>query len=377
MATTKRDYYEVLGVSRNATEEELRKAFRKRAFDYHPDRNKDSDAEAKFKECAEAYEVLRDAEKRAKYDHFGHAGPNGAGVGFEGFGGFSDIGDIFDAFFGGGAFGSRRGRASAAEKGSDLAANVLIEFDEAAFGTEKQFDFARLETCSRCHGTRSEPGTSVDTCDTCKGQGQVRQAQRSIFGQFVNVTTCPKCHGDGKMISSPCSQCRGQGRERNQTTIVVTIPPGISAGSQVRLSSQGEAGRNGGPNGDLYITVQVKSHDIFDREGDNVIYNLPLNVAQATLGDEIEIPTLGGTTQLKIPPGTQPGQMLRLKGKGIQHLRGSGRGDQVVYVDVVMPSKLDSKQKAAFQTLSELLKKPDLTRKQDRSLFDRLKDSLS
>ncbi len=376
MATTKRDYYEVLGVGRDVSEDDLRKAFRKKAFEYHPDRNKEPEAEAKFKECAEAYEVLRDGEKRAKYDRFGHAGPNGAGVGFEGFGGFSDIGDIFDAFFGGGAFGGRRSRASAAQRGDDLAAAVTIEFEEAAFGAEKQFDFSRLETCKRCHGARSEPGTSSDTCATCKGQGQVRQSQRSIFGQFVNVTTCPACRGEGTTISNPCTDCRGQGRTRNQANIVVKIPPGIGHGSQVRLTSQGEAGRNGGPNGDLYITVQVKEHDIFERERDDVIYTLPLNIAQAALGDELEIPTLGGETKLKVPAGTQPGQMFRLKGKGIQRLRGGGRGDQIVYVDVVVPSKLDSKQKKAFEALDGLLKKPDLTHKQDKSIFDRIRDTL-
>ena len=372
MATAKRDYYEVLGVDRNATEDHIRKAFRKQAFDYHPDRNKDPGAETRFKEANEAYEVLRDPEKRARYDRFGHAGPNAGGVGFEGFGDLPGFGDIFDAFFGGGRGGAR---TQTRQRGADLAVSLAIEFEEAAFGAEKTFDVARMQVCERCRGQRSEPGTQPASCDTCRGSGQVRQAQRSIFGQFVNITTCPRCQGEGKVITDPCTQCRGQGRERTKKTIAVTIPAGVDNGSQLRLSGEGEGGGNGGPPGDLYIAIGIKEHPIFDREQDDVLYTLPINVAQAVLGDELEIPTLGGVTTVKVPAGTQPGTVLRLKSQGVAHLRGGGRGDQLVTVDVVMPKTLDGEQRTAFETLYQSLKKPDLHQR-GKSFFDRIKEAL-
>ena len=372
MATTRRDYYEVLGTSRNATEDDIRKAFRKKAFEYHPDRNKETSAEAKFKECNEAYEVLRDPEKRARYDRFGHAGAASAGAGFDGFSDFPGFGDIFDAFFGGARSQSRPG---AARRGADLSYTATIEFEEAAFGCEKQFEVSRMERCSRCSGQRSEPGTQPETCGTCNGVGQVRQTQRSVFGQFVNVTTCPHCRGEGKIIAKPCTQCRGEGRQRIRKTVAVNIPAGVNDGMQLRVNGEGEAGLGGGPRGDFYVAIHVQDHAVFDREQDDILYTLPINVTQAILGDDVEIPVLGSTTTVKIPAGAQPGTVLRLRGKGIAHLRGGGRGDQLVTIDVVIPKHLDSKQKKAFEELDKTLKKPD-PNKREKSFFDRMREVL-
>ena len=353
MATTKRDYYEVLGVEKNATEEDIRKAFRKKAFDLHPDRNKAPDAEAKFKEVNEAYEVLRDAEKRSQYDRFGHArpgpqAPNGDDFGFGGFG------DIFDAFFGG-ATGTRTGRRNGPVRGADLAATVAIDFEEAAFGVEKEFEINRLETCERCKGARTEPGTQPARCASCNGSGEIRRVQKSVFGQFVNVAACGTCQGQGQVISSPCKQCRGAGRERTKRSIGVAIPAGVSEDSQVRLTGQGEPGVSGGPPGDLFIT---------------------LNITQAVLGDEGEIQMLQGKKAgVKVPPGTQPGSVFRLKGQGVPHLRGGGRGDFLVTIDVVIPKSLDSSQRKLIEELDKSLPRPDVTKK-DKGFFDRIKDAL-
>ncbi|MBM4405025.1 MAG: molecular chaperone DnaJ [Chloroflexi bacterium] len=374
MATTKRDYYEVLGIEKNASEEDIRKAFRKKAFDLHPDRNKAPDAEAKFKEVNEAYAVLRDPEKRAHYDRFGHArpgaqAPNGDDFGFGGFG------DIFDAFFGG-ATGARAGRRNGPIRGADLAATIAIDFEEAAFGVEKEFEINRLETCERCKGARSEPGTSPSRCAACNGSGEIRRVQRSVFGQFVNVAACSACQGMGQVISSPCKQCKGAGRERKKRNIGVAIPTGVSEDSQVRLTGQGEPGVNGGPSGDLFITLNIAPHPIFDRQGDDVLYTLPLNIAQATLGAELEIGVLQGKkTEIKISPGTQPGTVFRLKGQGVPHLRGGGRGDFLVTIDVVIPKSLDSHQRKLMEELHRSLPKPDVSKK-DKGFFERIKDAL-
>ncbi len=378
MATTKRDYYDVLQLPRDVSEEEIRKAFRKKAFEYHPDRNKSPDAETKFKEVNEAYEVLRDRDKRARYDRFGHAGAaGGAGVGFDGSEGFPGFGDIFDAFFGGtraGGFGGAT-RAKTVERGADLAATLTIEFEEAAFGAGKSFEITRTDSCTRCKGNRSEPGTEAERCSTCHGTGEVRRTQKSIFGQFVNVAVCGRCDGAGSVVTTPCIQCRGSGRERKKKIIEVKIPPGVTDGSQIRLTGEGEAGRNGAPHGNLYISLDVKPHPVFEREQDHILYTLPINVAQAALGDEIEIPTLEGAHTLKIPPGSQHGAVIRLKGKGIAHLRSHGRGDQFVTLDVLVPTELDKEQKKLFQDLNDSLEKPDLSHKQ-KSFFDRVRDSL-
>ncbi|MCL0102317.1 molecular chaperone DnaJ, partial [Dehalococcoidia bacterium] len=330
MATTKRDYYEVLGISRNATPEDVRKAFRKLAFDYHPDRNKSQGAETKFKEINEAYEILSDAEKRSQYDTFGHSGPSSSGRGFEGFESFG-FGDIFDAFFGGSGSGSQRqGRHTTAAKGANLSATLSIEFQDACFGSEKEVQIAKAETCSRCTGKRSEPDVEPERCTNCNGTGEIKRAQKSMFGQFVNITACDVCRGAGTTISKPCTRCRGAGRERITRTIAVKVPPGVNGESQIRLNGEGEPGFNGGPPGDLYLTLDIKEHPVFTRDDDDLFYSMPISVAQAALGDDVEIPTLEGTHKLKIPAGTQPGQIFRLKGQGVAHLRGHGRGDEIV-----------------------------------------------
>ncbi len=333
MATAKHDYYEVLGVGKEASEDDIRRAFRKKALEFHPDRNKAPGAEGKFKQAAEAYEVLRDKEKRAQYDRFGHSGVTGQGGGFEGVSGFPDFGDIFDVFFGqqGG------GRSTGPLRGDDLGTALTLEFDEAAFGTKKTIEVTRMEACGRCRGSRSEPGSKAEKCKRCSGTGQLRQVQRSVFGQFMNVTACPTCHGEGQTITSPCTQCKGLGAEQKTRNLEISIPPGVTDGAQVRLSGEGEAGARGGPAGNLYVTLKVKEHALFERDGGDLYLSLPLNVSQAMLGDEIEIPTLQGRTKLKVPAGTQPGAVFRLRGEGVAHLRGGGRGDIIVTADVQIP----------------------------------------
>ena len=374
MATAKRDYYEVLGVAREATPEAIKRAFRKLAFEFHPDRNKDADAERKFKEINEAYEVLSDVEKRAQYDRFGHgaSAAGGNARGFEGFESFG-FGDIFDAFFGGAPDGRRRS-ANGPVRGPDLAATISIEFEEACTGVEKEFDITRTEVCSRCNGSRSEAGGEVQRCANCNGSGEVRRAQKSIFGQFVNVTPCEVCRGEGRVFAKPCTQCRGIGRERRKRRLSVKVPAGIDTGNQVRLTSEGEAGINGGPAGNLYLTIQVQDHAVFGRDNADILYALPINLAQATLGDDVKIPTLGGGEAiLVIPPGTQPGAILRLKGQGVPLLRENAKGDLVVAIRVVVPTSLSGQQKKAFGELKKSLgvPKPDY----DKGFFDKLKES--
>jgi len=342
----KRDYYEVLGIDRNATADDVKKAFRKLAFKYHPDRNHDDGAEDKFKEINEAYEVLSDPDKRAAYDRFGHAGANGGfGAGFKGFGG---LGDIFETFFGGGA-AARTGP----RRGSDLRYNVSITLEEAAFGCEKEIGISRAENCSLCYGIGSAPGTQPSRCPECNGTGQVRRARRSVFGSFVNITTCPQCHGEGSIITDPCPQCKGTGKEKRQRNISVKIPAGVDDGSRIRLSGEGHAGVKGGSPGDLYVAISVKQHELFVRDGDNILYELPINFAQAALGDMVEVPSLDGKTELKIPAGSQAGEVFKIKGKGIPHVRGIGQGDQIVKLHVVTPEKLTKKQRELFEELAK------------------------
>ncbi len=348
---TKRDYYEVLGIPRNATDEEIKRAFRKLAFKYHPDHNHDDTAGEKFKEVNEAYEVLCDPDKRAAYDRFGHGGPEGLfGRGFEGFD-FSGFGDIFDAFFGGVTTATRQ----APRRGADLHYNTTITFEEAALGCEKEINILRTENCSLCQGIGCKPGSQPARCPSCNGTGQVRQVQQSIFGRFTNITTCPRCHGEGRIITEPCPQCRGTGKEKHQRSILVKIPAGVDEDSQIRLRGEGQAGTRGGPSGDLYITLAIKQHEFFQRDGDDIIYELPINFAQAALGTEVEVPTLDGKTKLKIPAGSQTGKVFRLKNKGIPHLHRRGRGDQLVALRVVTPDSLTKKQRQLFQELADTL----------------------
>ena len=379
---SKRDYYEVLGVSKTATQDELKKAYRKLARKYHPDLNKDNpEAEEKFKECNEAYDVLSDEQKRAQYDQFGHAafenggmggGPGGFG-GFGGAGGFGGSGmeDIFDMFFGG--QGGRGGRSNAGpQRGSDLRFDLEISFEEAAFGVEKEINLYRDEQCSHCHGEGAEPGSKVETCPECHGSGYVRFTQNTMFGQMVNERPCSRCHGEGKIISEPCKACRGKGTEKKNKKLKVKIPAGVNDGSRLRVAGEGEAGAKGGPSGDLYVYIYVRPHKYFERDGTTVMCEVPISIVQATLGAEIKVPTLDGQVTMRIPEGTQPGKVLRLKGKGIPSLRGGGRGDQLVRIKVVVPTKLNDKQKDALRKFEDVC--GDAINPEEKSFLKKIKD---
>ena len=352
---TKRDYYETLGIDRNATDEEVKKAFRKLAFKYHPDHNHGDGAEEKFKEINEAYEVLSDSDKRATYNRFGHGG--GEGIFGRGSNGFDfGFGDIFDAFFGGTTTASRQ----APQRGSALQYGIAITLEETAFGSEKEIGISRTESCSVCQGTGCEPGSQPSRCPNCNGAGQVQRVQASIFGRFTNVATCSQCQGEGRIITDPCPQCRGGGREKQQRRISVRVPAGINDGSQIRMSGEGDAGARGGSAGNLYISILVKPHQHFVRDNDNVLYQLAINFTQAALGAEVEIPTLDGNTKLKIPAGSQTGNVFRLKGKGIPHLNRHGRGDQLVPIFVVTPDKLSKRQRQLLEELADSLSPANL-----------------
>jgi molecular chaperone DnaJ len=344
----KQDYYEVLGVERNATESQIKAAYRKLAFQYHPDRNHDASAEDKFKEINEAYEVLSSQEKRDAYDRYGHTGENAFGQGFEGFG-FEGVGSIFDAFFGGRTSTSTR---QAPERGTDLQCNIGITLEEATFGVEKELKISRIEFCSQCHGIGSRPGTQPQQCPDCSGSGQIRRVQQSIFGRFTNIATCPRCRGEGRVITDPCPNCRGTGKEKFQRSIMVNIPAGVDTGSRIRLTGEGDAGGRGGSAGNLYVNLEIKKHDFFVRENDDIIYELPVSFAQAALGTEVEVPTLHGDVSLKVPSGTQTGHVFQLKGKGIPHLQGRGQGNQLVVLKVITPESLTKKQRQLFEELA-------------------------
>ena len=346
----KRDYYEVLGVDRNASEPDLKKAYRKLALKFHPDRNpEDREAEEKFKEAAEAYDVLRDAKKRQIYDQYGHQGLEGSG--FSGFGGFEDIfssfGDIFEDFFG---FGGGRRSRSRVNRGADLRYDMQLTFMEAAFGTEKEIDVEKAEGCGECKGTGAAPGTGVETCPQCGGSGQVGRSQ----GFFTVRTTCGHCRGQGQVISNPCKTCRGHGKVLARKKVSVRIPAGVDNGSRLRLTGEGEAGAYGGPHGDLYVFIHAEGHDFFKRDDTSVLCQTPISFVQAALGDTIVIPTLKGETQLKIPKGTQPGDVFRLPGEGIPSLRNGHRGDQIVQVSVKTPTNLNKKQMALLKEFAKL-----------------------
>lgn len=354
----KRDYYEVLGVDRNATDADIKRAYRKLAKQYHPDMNPgDHDAEVKFKEATEAYEVLSDKEKRSKYDQFGHSA-FGSGAQGGGFGGFTDFdmgdifGDIFGDFFGGGMGNRRR---NGPKKGADVRTNIQIEFEEAAFGIDKTLEVWVTDDCTTCHGTGAKPGTSPETCRHCNGTGQVKYSQNTLFGSMTSVKTCDICHGTGKIIKDACPECHGNGKVKNKKRIEVQIPGGIDSGQSIRLQGKGEVGERGGPNGDLLITVYVKPHEIFQRQGYDVYSSISISFTQAALGAEIEIPTLDGKESHKIKAGTQPETQFRLKGKGIPSLRNSAaRGDQYVKVKVEVPTKLNEMQKKLLQEFAEV-----------------------
>ncbi len=374
----KRDYYEVLGVGKDASGDEVKKAFRKLARQYHPDVNKDPEAETQFKEINEAYEVLSDEQKRAQYDRFGHnAQGGGFGGGGQGFEGWTDINDIFNEFFGG--FGGRQGGAQqgrrSPRRGADLKYELKLDFVEAIFGAEKDIEVSRSENCPRCTATGCEPGTSPTRCKTCNGTGEVRRVQQSILGSFVNVTTCATCGGTGEVIASPCRQCGGKKQIRSVKTLRVTIPQGVDNGMHVRLNGEGEPGVNGGPPGNLYVEVHVTPHPFFRRKEQDIIVELGVNVAQAALGDEIEVPTIDGKEKLTIPPGTQSGSIFRVKGKGVPHLRRNSRGDQVVIVTVSIPKVLSADQRKLFFELAKTMGKEVTTQQGEKGFFDRLRDA--
>jgi len=354
VASEKRDYYDALGLKKGASDEEIKKAFRQQAKKFHPDVNPgNSKAEARFKEINEAYEILSDSDKKARYDQFGHAGVDpsyGGGNpfsgGFSGFGGMDfDLGDIFSSIFGGGGGGSAGRNRNAPRKGERIRANLTITFEEAAFGCDKEINVQRIEKCDECEGSGCKKGTTAEKCSECQGRGVVSTQQRTPFGVMQSTAECPKCNGRGKLIHEPCEKCKGLGMVRRNRSISVSIPGGIDNGQTISVRGQGSAGANGGETGDLYVTVYVKPHEFFQREGASVLLTMPISFVQATLGTQLEVPTLDGNVKYTIPAGTQTGSVFRLRNKGISHLRGSGRGDQYVSVNVVVPTSLTNEQK--------------------------------
>ena len=375
----KRDFYEVLGLKKGASEADIKKAFRQMAKKYHPDVNPgDKNAEAKFKEVNEAYDILSDSQKRARYDQFGHAGvdPNASAGPFGGgFGGADfDLGDIFDSFFGGGFGGRSSSRSrSSAQRGADIKQRVDLTFEEAAFGVEKEIHLSKNVKCEKCGGSGTKDGSSPVACPACNGTGQTQVKQNTPFGQFSTIKTCESCRGEGKIIQNPCDHCGGSGTIRKSSKLSVSIPAGIDNGQSISLRGEGEPGLRGGPNGDLYVTVSVRKHPLFTRDGVDVICEMPITFAQAALGSEVEVPTLDGKVKYSIPEGTQTGAVFRLRNKGIPHLRGNGRGDQFVKTVIEVPKKLNDKQKKALRDFAEL--SGDDVYEQRRGFFDKMRQN--
>ena len=360
MAEQKRDYYEVLGITKGASEDEIKKAYKKMARKYHPDLNPgDKEAEEKFKEVNEAYEVLSDPDKKARYDQYGHAGvdPNfgAGGAGFDGSFDFGDLGDIFGSFFGGGFGGGRRTNPNAPQRGESIRMSLAISFEEAAFGCEKEVTVDRMEQCGACHGSGCAPGTSPEVCPDCHGSGQVQVRRQTPMGVFASTSPCPKCGGKGQIIHQPCKDCHGTGSARKRKTIQASIPAGIDNGQTISIRGQGNAGKNGGPAGDLLITITIRPHELFRREGTSVLCEAPITFAQAVLGAELVIPTIDGKVKYDLPEGTQSGTTFRLKGKGIPSINGHGRGDQYVTVCIETPRNLNKEQKEALRKFAETM----------------------
>ncbi len=384
----KRDYYEVLGVSRSATSDEIKKAYRQMALKYHPDRNPgNKEAEEKFKEAAEAYEILSDPEKRQRYDQFGHDGLRGTAQP-----GFTDINDIFSHFgdiFGGSTFDDvfgtsqrtrRRGPRQEGSPGSDLQIKLSLTLEEIAAGVEKKIKVRKQKKCDICNGSGAKSGSGKTTCPQCNGAGEIRQVSRSMFGQFVNISTCPTCEGEGRIIKDPCPACRGEGRVQGETTIKVNVPAGVSEGNYIPLRGQGNTGRRGGPSGDLLVVIEEELHPYFSRNGDDIIYDHLVSFSTAALGGDVEIPTLKGKAKLTIDPGTPSGRMLRMRDRGIPHLNGHGSGDQLVRINVWVPTRLSSREKELLKELgsSEHMNPTEEERRASgRSFFEKMKDAFS
>ena len=375
MNNGKRDYYEVLGVPRTATDDEIKKAYRKMAMQWHPDRNPDNklEAEEKFKEAAEAYSVLSDAQKKAQYDRFGHAGVSGSG----GFGGidpsaFTDFSDILGDFFGfGEGFGQGGRKRSRVQRGADLRYDLEISFEEAVFGLKTRIKIPRTETCSICNGAGAKPGTSATACQTCGGRGQVRYQQ----GFFSVARSCGTCAGTGQVVKDPCKDCRGEGRVRTERTLSVNVPAGVDSDSRLRVVGEGEAGVHGGPSGDLYVVIHVKEHAFFERDEQDLFCRIPITITQAALGTDIEIPTLEGKEILHIPEGTQSGTRFRIRGKGVPHINGHGRGDLYISTDVATPTHLTREQKKLLQQLDAITKADN--RPLEKKFYEKVKDLFS
>lgn len=372
---SKRDYYEVLGIDKNASDDQIKKAYRSLAKRYHPDLNPDNaEAEAKFKEVNEAYEILSDSDKKSKYDRFGHAGvdPQAGGYG-QGFGGFGDIfEDIFDIFGGG---YSRGGRRNGPTRGADLRYDLRLDFKEAIFGVEKEIQIRRTENCEACGGTGAKPGTSKETCPTCHGRGEVRYAQQTPLGQFVRTTTCEECHGTGEIIKEKCRQCEGSGKQIKTKKLKVKVPAGVDNGSIISMREQGESGSQGGPSGDLYIYINVINDTVFKRKGNNIYLTVPISFAEAALGAEISIPTLEGITDFIIPEGTQTGTEFRLKNMGVPNVKGYGRGDLFFTVQVQVPTNLNEKQKEIIREFAESTGQEYKENK--KGFFEKVKDAFN
>jgi molecular chaperone DnaJ len=367
---SKRDYYEVLGLEKDATKEDIKKAYRKLSKQYHPDINKAADAADRFKEIKEAYEVLSEEEKRAHYDRFGHTDPN-QGFGGEGdFSGFGGFEDIFSTFFGGGG-GGRRRDPNAPRQGADLQYTMALSFEDAVFGKETEIEIPREETCDTCHGSGAKPGTKPEKCPHCHGSGQLNTEQNTPFGKIVNRRVCHYCNGTGNLIKEKCKTCGGSGKVKKRRKINVKIPAGIDDGQQLRVTGQGEPGINGGPSGDLYVVFHVREHEFFERDGDDIYCEVPITFTQAALGDELEVPTLHGKVKLKVPAGTQTGTKFRLRGKGVPNVRGYGVGDQNIHVKVVTPTKLTDSQKQLLREIGEM--SGQISDEQQESFFDKMK----